>query len=420
MQKIAIIGTGIAGMSCGWFLHKDFDLTVYEALNYAGGHTNTVSVSEEEKEICFDTGFMVYNHVTYPLLTKLFEILGVETVKTSMSFSVQHVPARLEYCSAGLNGLYAQRKNIFSPRFTKMLWQVNRFNREAVRLLENNLEIENKTLAEFCAEKKLGQDFLHRYLIPMSAAVWSAPPAKMLEFPAQSLVRFFHNHGFLGLHTQHQWYTVAGGSRNYRDKIIAPFREKIRLNTPVSRVRKKNGKVVVRISNGEEEIFDKVIFACHADQALRLLHEPSLEEQRLLSSFKYQFNKATVHTDESVMPGNKRTWSSWNYRIVNKGKAETATTIYWMNSLQSCSERKNYFVSINDAGEIYPKKIISTIDYEHPLFDIRAVNAQKELPRLNEKGPLYYCGSYFRYGFHEDALMSSVDLCKHLLKREVL
>jgi uncharacterized protein len=418
LQKLAIIGTGIAGMSCGWFLHKDFDLTVYEALDYAGGHTNTISVDEEGAEVCFDTGFMVFNHVTYPYLTKLFEELGVATKKTSMSFSVQHVPSGLEYCGSGLNGLFAQRKNLFSKKFYKLLMQISRFNKESMKLLAADGN-PDWTISEFCSELGLGHDFLYKYLVPMSAAVWSTPPDKMLEFPALTLIRFFYNHGFLGLDTQHQWYTVTGGSKNYRDKITAPYRDRMMLNNPVIKVRLQNGKPLVSSQDGNWIEYDKVIFACHADQALRLLDEPTAGQQRLLSCFKYQHNKATIHTDERVMPKTRPVWSSWNYRIVKKENVEASSTIYWMNSLQGCSERKNYFVSINESGEVDSKKILREIDYTHPLFDVPAIRAQKELPKLNEAGPLYFCGSYFRYGFHEDALMSSVDLCGSILGKPV-
>lgn len=406
-------------MSCGWFLHREYDLTVYEQDNYAGGHTNTISVDENGTQVHFDTGFMVFNHATYPYLTKLFAELGVETKKTSMSFSVQHVPSGLEYCGSGLNGLFAQRKNIFSPRFVRMLMQISRFNKEAVQFLETGKD-SNLTIEEFCRQHRLGDDFLHRYLIPMSGAVWSTPPQKMLGFPAYTLARFFFNHGFLGLNTQHQWYTVTGGSKNYRDKIIAPYRDKLLLNNAAVGVKREDGKVKVCSIDGKERAYDKVIFACHGDQALRLLQDATTDEKRLLSCFKYQPNKATIHTDDSVMPENKRVWSSWNYRIVEKNGEEIPTTIYWMNSLQGVSDKRNYYVSINDAGEADPEKIIREIDYEHPLFDVAAMNAQKELPKLNEAGPVYFCGSYFRYGFHEDALLSSVELCNHITQRDVL
>jgi uncharacterized protein len=424
MQKLAIIGTGIAGMGCGWFLHRDYELTVYEQLDYVGGHTNTISVDENGTPVYFDTGFMVFNHETYPYLTKLLEELQVATKKTDMSFSVQHVPSGLEFCGSGLNGLFAQRKNIFSPKYIRLLMQITRFNKVANAFVKQESTATGKTsdisVADFCKQHQLGDDFLYKYLIPMSGAVWSTPPDKMLEFPAYTLMRFFYNHGFLGLDTQHQWWTVDGGSRMYRDKIIIPYAERILLNHPAVSVKFESGKVKIIARDGNTREFDKVIFACHGDEALKLLADPTADQQRLLSCFKYQANKATVHTDESIMPKAKIAWSSWNYRIDQSDRFAQPSTIYWMNSLQGVSDKKNYFVSINEAKEVDPRKIIREIDYTHPLFDVKAIEAQKELKSLNQTGPMYFCGSYFRYGFHEDALMSAVELCSSLLNKQVL
>jgi predicted NAD/FAD-binding protein len=420
MASIAIIGTGIAGMSCGWFLYPHHEVHVFEELDYAGGHTNTISVQEGDHTVHFDTGFMVYNHITYPLLTKLFDQLGVETIPTSMSFSVQHVPTRLEYCGSGLNGLFAQRKNLIHPPFIRMLLQIVRFNRESVRMLNDPL-IHTWSIREFCEQLNLNTDFIFKYLVPMSGAVWSTPPEKMLDFPAHTLIRFFHNHGFLGLHTQHQWYTVKGGSRNYRDRITAPYTDRIRLNDGVVHVeRTSDHKVKIKCRSGHEQVFDQAILACHADQALRIIQKPSQLEQRLLSPFNYQLNLATVHTDETIMPQTRRAWSSWNYRISSQNGKEMPTTIYWMNRLQGVSQKQNYFVSINGQEDINPQKIIRQIRYEHPLFDIAAQKAQSELHLLNQDGPVYFCGSYFRYGFHEDALLSAVNLCGQILRKSVL
>lgn len=416
MQKLGIIGTGIAGMACGHLLKEKYDITFYEQNNYVGGHTNTVTVDEDGAPIHIDTGFMVFNHVTYPLLTKLFNELEVPTMKTSMSFSVQHVPSGLEYCGSGLNGLFAQRRNIFNAGFIRMLMQISRFNSESVKILEDD-RYASWTLAKYIREMGYGEEMLYKYLIPMSAAVWSTPMDQMLEFPAVTLVRFFKNHGFLGLNTQHQWYTVKGGSRMYRDKIIAPFSDRIYTGRAAVKITRLDGQAIIHAADGSAATFDKVILACHADQALQLLEAPTKNEQRLLEKFHYQENIALLHTDESVMPGNKRTWSSWNYRIDQKNEQVMPSTVYWMNSLQDVSRRKNYFVSINDPGNVHHSKVLKEIKYEHPLFTIEAIRAQEELPVLNEQGPVYFCGSYFRYGFHEDALMSSVDLCKKLGKK---
>jgi uncharacterized protein len=415
MEKVAIIGTGIAGMGCAHLLQHRYDLTIFEQNSYIGGHTNTITVDEDGSPVYMDTGFMVFNFETYPNLCKLFEEIKAPIKKTDMSFSVQYVPTKLEYCGSGINGLFAQRKNIFNISYIKMLMQIARFNKVAVKIMDNPA-YEKYSLKEFIDEFGFSEDMLWKYLVPMSSAVWSTPMELMLDFPAITLIRFFNNHGFLGLDIQHQWYTLQNGSQSYRKLLIEPFKDRIHINQPVAKVRRENDKAIVQTTDGSIGSFDKVIFACHADQALKTLEQPTNEEQRLLSPFKYQQNIATVHTDESVMPRNRKTWSSWNYRVEEINGKLVPTTIYWMNCLQEVSEKKNYFVSINAIpGSIDKSKLISVIDYEHPLFDVPAVMAQKELQQLNKQGILYYCGSYFKYGFHEDAYASAVELCKSLL-----
>lgn len=414
MEKLAIIGTGIAGMGCGHLLHKKYDLTIFEQDNYIGGHTNTVTVEEEGRPVYMDTGFMVFNFETYPNLCNLFKEINAPIKKTDMTFSVQHTQTGLEYCGSGLNGLFAQRKNIFNISYIKMLTQITRFNKESIEVLDNPA-FENYSLAQYIKEKKYGDDMLWKYLIPMSSAVWSTPMDEMLDFPIVTLVRFFKNHGFLGLNTQHQWYTLDNGSQAYRKLLIAPFKDKIQVSNGAVKVKTENGKAFVTTQDGKTHTFDKVIFACHADQTLKLLENPTANEQRLLAPFKYQKNIATVHTDESIMPKTKLTWSSWNYRIENRNGVQVPSTIYWMNSLQGVSKKKNYFVSINAIlGSVDKKKIIQEIDYEHPLFDLSTMKAQEELHKLNSSGPLYFCGSYFKYGFHEDAYASAASLCAQM------
>ncbi|ASS49213.1 MAG: NADP transhydrogenase subunit alpha [Candidatus Fluviicola riflensis] len=415
MEKLAIIGTGIAGMGCGHWLHKKYDITLFEQNDYIGGHTNTVAVNENGTDVFMDTGFMVFNFETYPHLCGLFKEIGAPIKKTDMSFSVQHLPSGLEYCGSGLNGLFAQRRNIFSPRYIKMLMQISRFNKKSVEIMDDPAYA-NHSLGQYIEEFGFGQDMLWKYLIPMSSAVWSTPMELMLDFPAVTLIRFFKNHGFLGLNTQHQWYTLEGGSDAYKKLLIAPFKDRILTNKGVKGVKQVGEKVQIICLDDSVHLFDKVIFASHGDQTLRMLEEPTSEHRRLLSPFKYQYNKATVHTDESIMPKTKLTWSSWNYRIQEINGQLVPSTIYWMNSLQGVSEKQNYFVSINaQEGSVDPKKIIQEINYEHPLFDLPAIQAQAELKTLNETGPIYFCGSYFKYGFHEDAYASAVILCKKIL-----
>lgn len=419
MHKTAIIGTGIAGMGCGHFLHPDTDLTFYEQNDYVGGHTNTVTVDEDGKPVYVDTGFMVFNYQTYPNLCKLFAKINAPVKKTDMSFSVQHVPTNLEYSGSSINHLFAQRKNIFSPSYIKMLMQISRFNKESIRIMDDP-RYADYTIGQYIREGGFGEDMLWKYLVPMSSAVWSTPMEEMLDFPATTLIRFFHNHGFLGLNTQHQWYTLDKGSQSYREILIEPFRNRIHTSRKAVRITRHEGKVIVHAADGTAETFDRVIIATHGDQALALLEEPTILEQQLLSAFKYQYNKAVLHTDENTMPKTKLAWSSWNYRIQEENGKMVPSTIYWMNKLQGVSEKRNYFVSVNPHQNLDAKKIIKEIDYEHPLFDVAAIEAQGLLKDLNQHGPIYFCGSYFKYGFHEDAFASAVQLCSHLLNKQVI
>lgn len=413
-KKIAIIGTGIAGMGAAYFLKEEFDVTFFEKNSYPGGHTNTLTVDEDGGSVFIDSAFMVYNEITYPNLTRLFKDLNVETKPTKMSFSVQHLKSGLDYCGTGLNGLFSQRKNLFRLRYWKMLLSMNRFNKQAEEILDDP-KYQKYSLYQYVKEKKYNDDFLHKYLVPISSAVWSTPPDQMLDFPAVTLVRFFKNHGFLGLRGHYQWRTVVEGSQRYRDKIMKHFEGKVFLNTPVKEVRCQEGKGIVIDKNNEKHSFDKVILASHADEALAMLSSPTEKESMLLSKFKYQRNRATLHTDEFVMPKTKLAWSSWNYRI----SYGPPTTIYWMNSLQQVSNKKNYFVSINDPGDVASHKIIWDGEYAHPLFNVDTSEAQKHLPELNQEGPLYFCGSYFKYGFHEDALTSGLDVARAITGKSI-
>lgn len=415
---LAIVGTGVAGMGCGHILQDRHDLTFFEQADYIGGHTNTIEVAEGAGRVAFDTGFMVFNRVTYPRLVRLFEELQVPVKPTDMSFSVQHLPTGLEYSGSSLNHLFAQRRNLFRPQHYRMLLQVNRFNKEAVEALADP-RWAGVTVREYVDLRGYGADFLNLFLVPMSSAVWSTPPEGMLEFPAVTLLRFFHNHGFLGLHTQHPWWTVEGGSREYARRLMAPLKDRVRLADPVVSVRRLGGGgAEVATRSGWKGTFDRVILAAHADQSLRLLSDADTEERRLLGEFRYQPNRAVIHTDPVEMPRTRLAWAAWNYRIQvdSQGRVQPST-VYWMNRLQGVSDRVDYFVSINGGNGVDPARVIRTIDYEHPLFSLGAVRAQGQLPGLNRRDPgqaVYFCGSYFKYGFHEDAFSSAVDLCELL------
>ncbi|MEO5960749.1 MAG: FAD-dependent oxidoreductase [Opitutaceae bacterium] len=428
MPSLAIIGTGIAGLGCAHFLHREHEVTLFEQNDYAGGHTNTVDVYEpaiggaRSRRVPIDTGFMVFNKVTYPNLTRLFTQLGVPIKPTSMSFSVRHADTGLEFAGSSLNHLFAQRRNLLRPRFWRMLAAINRFNSEAVAALDDPTA-QTESLGDYVRRRGYGQDFFDLYLVPMSSAVWSTPPELMLSFPATSLLRFFHNHGFLGLKTQRPWWTVDGGAKTYVEKISAPWRDRLRLNQAATHIIRTPRGVTVMTANGQAQNFDRVVLACHGDQALRLLVNPTPDETRLLSEFRYHPNIATVHTDAAVMPRTRLAWSSWNYEINRDAAgAVSAATHYWMNSLQGVSDRENYFVTINRPEAIAADKVVRRIAYEHPLFTLGAVQAQAEIPALNAAArgttETYFAGAWQRYGFHEDGLLSAVRLSEQLLGRD--
>jgi uncharacterized protein len=418
MERLGIIGSGIAGLGCAHFLQRRYDLTIFEAADHIGGHSRTVSVGEEGREVPIDTGFMVYNEVTYPQLTRLFAQLEVPTMPTEMSFSVHHGPSGVEWNGSGLNGLFGQRRNLLNLRHWAFLLQLNRFNQEAVAALDDE-RWAHHTLDQYVRDRGYGQDFFDRYLIPMGSAVWSTPPDRMLQFPAVTLLRFWHNHGFLGMDTHHPWRTIQGGSREYVRRLVAPFLDRILVSTPVLSVRRQAQGVEITTAARGPETFDKVIIAAHGDQALRLLADPTSQEESTLRPFRYQSNAVDLHTDRRVMPQEKRCWASWNYRSdVSPDSAVKTTTHYWMNSLQRVSERENYFVSLNARDRIALESRKLELESEHPLFDLGAIDAQQQLPALNLAGDetrTYFCGAYFRYGFHEDGLLSAVNLCTQIL-----
>jgi predicted NAD/FAD-binding protein len=419
METIAIIGTGIAGLGCAHFLQHRYRLSLYEKEQHVGGHAHTLSVNDERGTVAIDTGFMTYNEVTYPNLSRLFRELGVASRSSSMSFSVQHLPSKLEFCGSSLNHLFGQRRNLFRPAFWKMLAQIHRFNREAAQAIESPRH-QAQSLGDYVRERDYGEPFLNYYLLPMSCAVWSMPPDRMLQFPATTLLRFFHNHGFLGLHTQHPWRTVCGGARTYVNQLIAPFRDRIYLKRAAAAVRRDRERKQVQVTDesGHSAHYDHVILACHADQALQLLHDADQQEHATLGQFAYQPNTALLHTDARVMPRTPRCWSSWNYRIDDADGGRVApSTIYWINRLQGIDTERNYFVSINGEETLQPQSVLQRIHYHHPLFDDGAIRAQRQLPRLNERrSGVYLCGSYFRYGFHEDAFSSALQLSRLLVE----
>jgi predicted NAD/FAD-binding protein len=402
-KRIAVIGTGISGMSAAWLLSQRHDVTIYERDGRLGGHSNTVEVRTPDGIVPVDTGFIVYNEKTYPNLTALFAHLNVPTLASDMSFAVSLEDGELEYSGTSLNGLFAQRSNLFRPRFWSMLNDLWRFYREAPRDLSSLDDL--SSLEQYLDAGCYGEVFRSDHLLPMAAAIWSASPSQMLQYPAASFIRFHDNHGLLQLRNRPPWRTVAGGSRTYVDALTHRFSDGIRLARGVAAIRRHQDGVEVRDRGGHSDHFDDVIVAAHADQALALLEQPTAEERSLLGAFRYSQNRAVLHGDPVLMPQRKAAWASWNY-IGGRASTEHPTVTYWMNALQQLPTAQNLFVTLNPVAE--PKQILHEEHYDHPIFDAAAMRAQRRLWSLQGQDRIWFCGSYFGAGFHEDGLQSGL------------
>ncbi len=409
-MKIAVVGTGISGLVAARKLHAQHDLTVFESGAYIGGHTNTINVLEDEGVVPVDTGFIVFNQKTYPNFCRLLIELGVAHQPSSMSFSVRCDATDLEYNGTSFNGLFAQRSNLLSPKFWRMAREISRFYREAPEVLKRE---DSTTLGEFLSAGGYSSTFVDQHLVPMSAAIWSARAEVIMRFPLRFLVQFFQNHGFLQLKDRPQWLVIRGGSRSYVDPLVEPFRDRIQLNTPVVSVRRQQGGVMLRTAAGSEQRFDRVVLACHADQALKMIEDASGVEREILSAFPYQRNEATLHTDESVMPRRKRAWASWNYHVLPTG-SDLPVVTYWMNELQSLQSKTQYFVTLNRAQEICPDKVQKQIIYHHPVYSEDAVAAQQRHGEIDGAHGLHFCGAYWGYGFHEDGVSSGLKVAERI------
>jgi predicted NAD/FAD-binding protein len=413
-MKIAIIGTGIAGNVAAYKLYKNHDISVFEANNYAGGHTHTHDVSLNGSDYAVDSGFIVFNYKTYPHFTRLLQDLNVEVQPSSMSFSVKCEKSGLEYNGTTLNTLFAQRSNLLRPSFYRMIKDILRFNKEAVALLDTDQA--EVTLGEFLSQGRYSREFVERYLIPMGAAVWSADPAQMMEFPAGFFIRFFHNHGMLSVDDRPGWHVIKGGSREYVKKLTAPFADRIRHNTSVKSITRHHNSVTVYLNNGQSEDFDQVFIATHSDQALRLLNDASKSEKEILGAIPYQKNEAILHTDESVLPDRRLAWAAWNYHILPHTQDRVALT-YNMNILQGLDAESQFCVTLNNSDAVNPDKIIKQMDYDHPVFTRAGVEAQKRQSEINGINRTYFCGAYWRFGFHEDGVWSSINALEHFEER---
>jgi predicted NAD/FAD-binding protein len=409
-MKIAIIGTGIAGNVAAYHLCKEHDITVFEANDYIGGHTHTHDILWQGQQYKIDTGFIVFNYKTYPQFTALLEELGVAVQPSNMSFSVKCEQTGLEYNGTTLNALFAQRRNLLRPRFYRMIRDILRFNREAPALLTGKHN--DISLGDYLYQGGYSQQFVDHYLIPMGAAVWSADPLQMYRFPAQFFIRFFHNHGMLSVDARPQWYVIQGGSQSYVSKLIAPFADRIRTRAAVESVTRHPGYVLVKTRGHEAERFDAVFIAAHSNDALRLLTDPSVDEQDVLGAIPYQENEAVLHTDTRVLPQRKLAWAAWNYHILPQQQDRVALT-YNMNILQSIDAPAQFCVTLNNSRAIDPSKIIKRMTYHHPVFTPEGVAAQARQADINGVNRTYYCGAYWRYGFHEDGVVSALNALQH-------
>jgi len=413
-MKVAIIGSGISGNSIAWMLNKSCDIVLYEKNDYIGGHSNTVEILYENKKIFVDTGFIVYNHKTYPNLKKLFDILNVVTVKSNMSFGVKC--DKMEFSVCGIAGLFADKKNFVNPRFWKMIIDIIRFNSYATKFVKRNYQEEsasfNKiTLEDFLKKINPGKYFMDYFLLPMAGAIWSCPTNIMLKYPALSFLKFYYNHGLLTLFNQPQWFSVDGGSINYVKLLTKDFEHKIRKSSKVVSVKKSGDKIIVTDSSFHNEEFDRVIFANHPDEILEICKDLSNNTKDLLANFKYQENKVILHRDINIMPKKRAAWASWVYNKIGVDSSRISVT-YWMNNLQNIDHCYPLFVSLNPNQEIDKSKIFKNFTYHHPIFDSNAIMAQKKIESIQAVDNYYFVGAYQGNGFHEDGIASAVRVAK--------
>lgn len=408
-MKIAIIGTGVAGNVAAYYLNKQHDIRVYEASDYIGGHTHTHDISLGDEQHRVDTGFIVFNKKTYPNFIELLHHLNVDYQPSDMSFSVQAESDNLEYNGSTLNQLFAQRRNLFRPKFYRMIKDILRFNKESLTLLEESYD--SLSLGQYLSDNNYSSQFIHHYIVPMGAAIWSTDHDSMFKFPARFFVQFFHNHGMLSVDDRPQWYVIKNGSSEYVKPLVVDHRDKIKLSAAVQSVRRANNKVYVKAVGCEEEVFDYAFIASHSDQALAMLDEPTSLESEILSAIPYTDNEAVLHTDQALMPKRRLAWAAWNYHLLKQKKERVALT-YNMNILQNLKSQHTFCVTLNNTEAIDESKIIKRMQYTHPFFTLEGVKAQQRHSEINGCNRVFYCGAYWRYGFHEDGVVSALNALK--------
>ena len=410
-MKIAIIGSGISGLTSAYLLNRNHDITVFEANDYIGGHTHTHNIKIKGKEYAVDTGFIVYNERTYPNFIKLLDTLGVERQLSTMGFSVKSASEDYEYAGESLNSLFAKRSNIFRLGFLRMLYEMYRFGKKSDSTgLGLDVSI---TLGTYLRSENYSNEFINYFIIPMGAAIWSTPANKVLDMPAYFFIKFFYNHGMLEIINRPKWWVIKDGSSAYIKKIIKGFESKINLSSPIRTVSRLDNGIEIETANSKKPLmFDAVVFATHSDQALGMLKDPTEKEKDILSSIPYQKNEVLLHTDSSVLPKRKLAWASWNYQLDSNPESPVVLT-YNMNILQSLDCDETFCVTLNDHQSVDKSKVLKKITYHHPLFTVKGIEAQKRKLEISGVNNTYYCGAYWHNGFHEDGVASAIEVCKH-------
>ena len=412
-MKIAVVGGGISGLSAAYYLSKKHKVDLFEKENHFGGHANTIKVAyKPNKEILIDIGFMVFNKQTYPNLINFFSENKIEIEKSDMSFSVTVENSDLEYCGKGLGGIFSNKKNLFNPKFLKMFFEILSFYKNCEKI--EIKKISSITLGEYLKEIKISGYFINYHIIPMVSAIWSMPPYEATQMPLSFFLSFFKNHGLFKIKDRPQWFTVANRSKTYVDKIIDQVSGEHFKNYNINKITRND--LGVKIFYGEENEFfdyDKVVIATHADEALKIIDNPTKDEETILKKFKYRANTAVIHFDESVMPNNKKAWCAWNSSMDSANNEKTAVT-YWINQLQNLKIDRDIFLTINPFKEIPNDKIFKKVSFTHPYYDTDALNNQSNLHKIQNQKHILFCGSYFGYGFHEDGIKSSIDMLKTL------
>lgn len=411
-KKIAIIGTGISGLSIAHLLAPYHAITVYEKNDYIGGHSRTLEVKTSDGLVSVDTGFIVFNNRNYPQLSRLFNYLKVPTAKSDMSFGASISNGWLEYGTQKLSNIFAQKRNLLRPSFLKMVLDILKFNATAKKHLSKEPSF---PLSDSLSDLKMGPWFQNYFLLPMGGAIWSTPISELLNFPACSFIRFFENHGLLTIKDHPTWYTVKGGSKEYVKRLIAPFKDSIFINRAVKKVWREEKKAFIEDIYGVKEEYDEIVFACHADQSAALIQDPSVEEVEILSPLRYQDNRVVLHSDLTFMPKKKAAWASWIY--LSEGKRDTKQKIslsYWMNNLQPLNTKQPLILTLNPGRPPDPSLIHNEYTFEHPVFDAKAITAQSRIEAIQGKNLFWFCGAYQQYGFHEDGLMSSIKVANKM------